>query len=120
MSNSEKKRLTDQDMEEDEESKRQKRHHDQCFQIFKAVENLHKALKPRYVRLDELIQNRGLQHLARTIFWYLDYSSLASCRLVSKSCKVFIDNHFDTTYIVLVHILSKQQALEVSLSDFAS
>ena len=100
MSNFEKKRLTDQDMEEHEESKRQKRHHDQCFQIFKAVENLHQALKPRYVRLDELIKNRGLQHLARSIFWYLDYSSLASCRLVSKSCKDFIDNHCDQLFEV--------------------
>ena len=98
MSNPEKKRLTDQDMDELEESKRLKRHHDQCFQIFKAVKNLHKALKPRYVRLDELIQNRGLQHLARSIFWFLDYSSLTSCRLVSKSWKDFIDNNCDKLF----------------------
>ena len=58
MSDPEKKRSNDQDMEEPEETKRLKRHNDQCFQIYKAVKSLQEALKPRYVRLDELIQNR--------------------------------------------------------------
>ena len=52
---------------------------------------LQAALDTSYVRLDELVQNRGLQHVALSIFKYLDLPSLANCRLVSKGWKECID-----------------------------
>ena len=46
-----------------------------------------------YVKLDELIHNRGLEHIASHIFKYLDPKSLGQCRAVSKGWKLLIDNH---------------------------
>ena len=85
-----KKRQNEEEMDDEKIKKRNR--HDQCYQIIEAIENLHQALKPRYVRLDDLVQNRGLQHLALKIFRKLDYKSLANCRLVSKDWKEFIDS----------------------------
>ena len=65
---------------------------DNCSEVKQAMENLHVALKPRYVRLDELVLNPGLQHVAIYIFKKLDPKSLANCRLVSKKWKDCIDN----------------------------
>ena len=43
------------------------------------------------VRLDELVKNPGLQHVALNIFKKLDPKSLGNCRLVSKQWKDCID-----------------------------
>ena len=43
------------------------------------------------VRLDELVKNPGLQHVALNIFKNLDPKSLGNCRLVSKQWKDCID-----------------------------
>ena len=45
-----------------------------------------------YVKLDELIHNPGLEHIASHIFKYLDPKSLGQCRAVSTGWKSFIDN----------------------------
>ena len=107
------------DLEIDEEEIKRLRRHDQCYQIIKAIENVHQALKPRYVRLDELVHNRGLQHLARHIFHYLDFKSLAQCRIVSKGWKDFIDrdsNNFNfKTWKLLLSFLSKFKTVPIPL-----
>ena len=54
------------------------------------------ALKPRYVRMDELVCNRGLDHLALKIFRHLDRSDLVSCLQVSKAWNEFISNDFNS------------------------
>ena len=92
------KRNIENNVEMDEEEIKSLKLHDARYQIIKAMKSLQKALKPRYVRLDELVQNRGLQHLARYIFQYLNYQSLAHCRLVSKDWKDFIDEHCDNIF----------------------
>ena len=43
------------------------------------------------VRLDELVKNPGLQHVALNIFKKMDPKSLGNCRLVSKQWKDCID-----------------------------
>ena len=45
-----------------------------------------------YVKLDDLVHNPGLEHIAAQIFKYLDPKSLGQCRAVSKGWKSFIDN----------------------------
>ena len=60
--------------------------------IIQTVNKIHKALKPRYVRLDELVRNSGLQHIAQNIFQHLDLPTLSRCRQVSSSWKICIDN----------------------------
>ena len=45
-----------------------------------------------YVKLDDLVHNPGLEHIAAQIFKYLDPKSLGQCRAVSKGWKFFIDN----------------------------
>ena len=65
---------------------------DSCYEVKQAMENLHEALKPRYVRLDELVTNPGLQHVALYIFKKLDPKTLGNCRLVSREWKDCIDN----------------------------
>ena len=65
---------------------------DSCYEVKQAMENLHEALKPRYVRLDELVTNPGLQHVALYIFKKLDPKTLGNCRLVSREWKNCIDN----------------------------
>ena len=92
------KRNNENTVEMDEEEVKSLKLHDERYQIIKAMKNLQKALKPRYVRLDELVHNRGLQHLARYIFQYLNYQSLAQCRLVSKDWKDFIDHRCDNLF----------------------
>ena len=49
------------------ENKRLKQEN-QCFEIRQSMQKLHEALKPRYVRLDELVNNNGLKHVALHIF----------------------------------------------------
>ena len=53
---------------------------------------IHGDLRTRYVRLDELVHNPGLEHIALHIFKYLDPKSVGQCRAVSKGWKSFIDN----------------------------
>lgn len=55
--------------------------------IKQTIKELHGALKSRYVRLDELVDNPGLRHVAWYIFKKLDPKSLGNCRLVSKRWK---------------------------------
>ena len=64
----------------------------QCFEIRQSMQKLHEALKPRYVRLDELVNNTGLKHVALLIFKKLSPEDLGNCRLVSKGWKECIDN----------------------------
>ena len=59
--------------------------------IKQTIKELHGALKSRYVRLDELVNNPGLKHVAWYIFKKLDPKSLGHCRLVSKSWKDCIE-----------------------------
>ena len=115
------KRQNNQDLDDmDEETKRLKIY-DQRYQIIKAMENLHKALKPRYVRLDDFVLNCGLQHLARYIFKHLNYESIANCRLVSKDWKDFIDfecdNLFSNWKLKLLQ-LSKCKYVKIRLDVF--
>ena len=64
----------------------------QSTDIIKCMEQIQDDLRPRYVRLDELIHNPGLEHIATHIFKYLDPKSLGQCRAVSTGWKFFIDN----------------------------
>ena len=64
----------------------------QYFEIRQSMKKLHEALKPRYVRLDELVNNNGLKHVALQIFKKLSPEDLGNCRLVSKDWKECIDN----------------------------
>ena len=51
--------------------------------IKQTIKELHGALKSRYVRLDELVNNPGLKHVAWYIFKKLDPKSLGHCQLLS-------------------------------------
>ena len=73
------------------ENKRLKQEN-QCFEIRQSMQKLHEALKPRYVRLDELVNNNGLKHVALHIFKKLCPKDLGNCRLVSKGWQECIDN----------------------------
>ena len=64
----------------------------QSTDIIKCMEQIHDDLRTRYVRLDELVHNPGLEHIALHIFKYLDPKSLGQCRAVSKGWKSLIDN----------------------------
>ena len=48
--------------------------------------------KPQFFRLDELVHNSGLKHIALQIFSELDPKSHVNCRMVSKGWKDCIDN----------------------------
>merc|ERR1712004_313961 len=63
----------------------------QCYDIMNSIEKLHESLKKRHFRIEKLIQNPGLQHIALSIFKELDPKSLANCRVVSKEWKACID-----------------------------
>ena len=115
------KRQRNQNFDETNEETKRLKIYDQCYQIIKAMEYLHKALKPRYVRLDDLVLNRGLQHLARYIFKHLNYQSLANCRLVSKDWKEFIDFHCDNLFAnwkLSLSQLSKCKSVKIRLDIF--
>ena len=71
---------------------KQENHENQCFEIRKSMQKLHEALKPRYVRLDELVKNSGLKHVALNIFKKLSPEDLGNCRLVCKGWQECIDN----------------------------
>ena len=73
------------------ENKRLKREN-QGTDLIKCMEQIQEDLRPRYVRLDELIHNPGLQHIATHVFKYLDPKSVGQCRAVSNGWKSFIDN----------------------------
>ena len=73
------------------ENKRLKQEN-QCFEIRQSMQKLHEALKPRFVRLDELVNNNGLKHVALHIFKKLSPKDLGNCRLVSKGWQECIDN----------------------------
>ena len=49
-------------------------------------------------KMDKLIRNEGLQHLAQKIFQPLDLQSLQNCRVVCKAWQRFIDQniHWET------------------------
>ena len=68
----------------------------QASDIQIAMLKLQLALKPRFVRLDNLVCNSGLVHVAYKIFGYLDLKSLRNCRLVSKAWKDCIED--DSSY----------------------
>ena len=56
------------------------------------VQNQKSMEKQEYIRLDELVCNPGLEHVALQIFKNLDRKSLGSCRSVSKGWKACIDD----------------------------
>ena len=64
----------------------------QCHEVKQAMEKLQVALRPRFVRLGDLVCNPGLKHIALQIFKGLDPKSHGNCRLVSKEWKDCIDN----------------------------
>ena len=70
--------------------------HSQASDIQTAMLKLQLSLKPRFVRLDDLVCNSGLVHVAYKIFGYLDLKSLRNCRLVSKAWKDCIED--DSSY----------------------
>ena len=74
------------------ENKRLKKEN-QSMDIIKCMEQIQDDLRLRYVKLDELVHNPGLEHIALQVFKYLDPKSLAQCRAVSKGWKLCIDNH---------------------------
>ena len=53
---------------------------------------IHSALSTKFIRLDEIVSNPGLQHVAWQIFSKLDPKSLGRARLVSKSWKFCIES----------------------------
>ena len=63
-----------------------------CEDIIEAISKVHQALKARYVRFDEFVKSEGLQHIAITIFKFLDLTSLRNCCLVSKGWNDLIQN----------------------------
>ena len=63
------------------------------YDIIKGIDKVHEALKPRYFRMDELVRNEGLSHLAEQVIFLLDFKTIGQCRLVSKAWKKFIDEH---------------------------
>ena len=65
----------------------------QSTDIIKCMEQIQDDLRPRYVRLDELIRNPGREHVARHIFKHLDPKSLGQCRAVSTGWKPLIDSY---------------------------
>ena len=64
----------------------------QASDIQTAMLKLQLSLKPRFVRLDNLVCNSGLVHVAYKIFGYLDLKSLRNCRLVSKAWKECVED----------------------------
>ena len=75
---------------------RQLKNESQASDIQTAMFKLQLALKPRFVRLDDLVCNSGLVHVAYKIFGYLDLKSLRNCRLVSKAWKDCVED--DSSY----------------------
>ena len=73
------------------ENKRLKSEH-QSSDIIQTIAEIHGHLKSRFVRMDDLVHNSGLQHIATKIFKNLDIKTLGNCRAVSKGWKSFIDN----------------------------
>ena len=73
------------------ENKRLKKYNE-CDKIIQNINKVHQALKPLYVRLDELVLNPGLEHIALNIFQHLDLPTLSRCRQVSSNWKKCIDN----------------------------
>ena len=73
------------------ENKRLKSEH-QSSDIIQTIAEIHGHLKSRFVRMDDLVHNFGLQHIATKIFKNLDIKTLGNCRAVSKGWKSFIDN----------------------------
>ena len=53
---------------------------------------IHLALSTKFIRLDEIVSNPGLQHVAWQIFNKLDPKSLGRARLVCKSWKFCIES----------------------------
>ena len=62
-----------------------------------------------YVKLDELIHNPGLEHIAAQIFKYLDPKSLGQCRAVSKGWKSLIDNDEYCIRLMILAAFEKQK-----------
>ena len=42
--------------------------------------------------MEKILNNPGLQHLAKTIFWNLDFENLEVCREINQSSKEILDN----------------------------
>lgn len=74
-----------------EENKRLRKEK-QSADIIKCMEDIQSDLRLRFVRLDDLVHNPGLEHIAKQIFKYLCLKYLGRCRAVSKGWKSFIDN----------------------------
>ena len=68
-------------------------HQLEVYKIVQDIKKVHEALKPRYFRMDELVHNKGLQHIPEQIFALLDFETVGQCRLVSKPWKKLIDEH---------------------------
>ena len=86
-------------------------------EIVTAITKVHEALKSCYFRMDELVCNPGLDHLALQILAYLDAKSLANCRVVSKSWKICIDSSRIWWLKRLHHIM--EEIIDFCLSDFS-
>ena len=52
------------------------------------------ALKLPYLasKMEKIISNPGLQHLAEKVFWNLDVEDLKICGQINQSCKQILDD----------------------------
>ena len=75
------------------EAEKKKLEEENCDDIVKAIEKVHKALKTRWILSFEIFFNsEGLKHIPQSIFKYLDLKSLQNCCLVSKEWNELIKN----------------------------
>ena len=44
------------------------------------------------IRMEKIINNSGLQHLAENVFWNLDAEDLKHCAQINQSCKKILQN----------------------------
>ena len=86
-------------------------------EIIFSITKVHEALKSRYFRMNELVCNPGLDHLALQILGFLDAKSLANCRVVSKSWKICIDSSRIWWLKRLHHIM--EEIIDFCLNDFS-
>ena len=43
-------------------------------------------------KMEKIINNPGLQHLAEEVFWNLDIKDLNACAQINQSCKQILEN----------------------------
>ena len=82
----------EEEVGQSKEGNKRLRSDNQSTDIIKCMKDIQNDLRTRFVRLDELVHNPGLGHIARHIFNFFDIKTLGKCRQVSRGWKSFIDN----------------------------